>query len=253
MANLTTNPAWGGVPQLEMTTPAVGGPGGAANTQAQALANRTEQLAAPQPSTVTGTAYTLVLADAQSKFLRTTSASDVVVTVPADADVAFPVGAMVVMRQAGSGKLTVVGAGGATVTPTSGMLAAARCNGSVIVLRKTAANTWDLMGDLRPAVVVVTWASTISIDLSAGSAFRCTLAGNTTVNITGGVDGQKALIDLVQDATGSRLVTLGSGFAFSADITAYVASTAANKTDVLGVVYNSTAAKYRVLAVAKGF
>lgn len=42
MANLTPNPAWNPVPQLETTTPATGGPGGVMNAQAQALLDRTE-------------------------------------------------------------------------------------------------------------------------------------------------------------------------------------------------------------------
>lgn len=44
MANLTPAPAWSEVPQIEKGTPAIGGPGGAANMQAQALLNRTEIL-----------------------------------------------------------------------------------------------------------------------------------------------------------------------------------------------------------------
>lgn len=45
MANLTPTPVWDQVPQLEEATIARAGPGGPMNTQAQALANRTEFLA----------------------------------------------------------------------------------------------------------------------------------------------------------------------------------------------------------------
>ena len=45
MANLTESPVYeSGVPQLETTTQARGGPGGVMNAQAQALANRTKFL-----------------------------------------------------------------------------------------------------------------------------------------------------------------------------------------------------------------
>lgn len=44
MANLTPTPGWDDVPQLETTTPVLGGPGGVANAQAQALLNRFEAL-----------------------------------------------------------------------------------------------------------------------------------------------------------------------------------------------------------------
>ena len=44
MANLTPTPGWDDVVQLETTTPALAGPGGIMNSQAQALLNRTEDL-----------------------------------------------------------------------------------------------------------------------------------------------------------------------------------------------------------------
>jgi hypothetical protein len=44
MTNLTAVAAWDDVPQLETTTPALGGPGGPMNLQAQALLNRTQRL-----------------------------------------------------------------------------------------------------------------------------------------------------------------------------------------------------------------
>jgi hypothetical protein len=73
------------------------------------------------------------------------------------------------------------------------------------------------------------------------------------VNITGGSDGQKCQIELLQDSTGSRIVTLGTGFAFGTDITSYTATTTASKTDYLGVVYDNASAKYRILAISKGY
>jgi hypothetical protein len=45
MTNLNPTPGWDDVPQLEITTPAIGGPGGPMNLQAQALLNRTEAIA----------------------------------------------------------------------------------------------------------------------------------------------------------------------------------------------------------------
>lgn len=44
MSNLTPTPGWDDVPQLDITTQALGGPGGPMNLQAQALINRTEVL-----------------------------------------------------------------------------------------------------------------------------------------------------------------------------------------------------------------
>lgn len=41
MTNITETPSWGDVPQLSRTDKVEGGRGGAANSQAQQLANRT--------------------------------------------------------------------------------------------------------------------------------------------------------------------------------------------------------------------
>lgn len=45
MTNLTPNPGWSAVPEIETNTALLGGPGGPLNTQAQALLNRTEAIA----------------------------------------------------------------------------------------------------------------------------------------------------------------------------------------------------------------
>ena len=106
-------------------------------------------------------------------------------------------------------------------------------------------------------IVNISWASTITIDLSAAPGnnglHRCTLGGATTVNISGGIDGQKAIIELKQDGTGSRTVSLSASFGFGTDITSYTATTTAGSTDLIGVIYNATAGKYRVIALAKGY
>jgi len=102
----------------------------------------------------------------------------------------------------------------------------------------------------------VSWAATILIDLEKrpdNAIFRITLGGATTVNIRGARDGQKVTLEFTQDATGSRVVTLSSDFAFGTDITSFTASTTAGVTDHVGVVFTSAAAKYRVLAVSKGY
>jgi hypothetical protein len=57
MTNLTPTPGWDPVPQLETNTKVLGGPGGPANAQAQALLDRTEVIAqgtAPAVGTLTG-------------------------------------------------------------------------------------------------------------------------------------------------------------------------------------------------------
>jgi hypothetical protein len=105
----------------------------------------------------------------------------------------------------------------------------------------------------RPPVAL-TDASTIATNASLGTHFRVTLGGNRTLgNPTNPTDGQKIVWELIQDATGSRTLTLDTNFALGADITAVTLSTAVNKRDFLGAVYNSTAGKWYVIAFVKGY
>jgi hypothetical protein len=102
--------------------------------------------------------------------------------------------------------------------------------------------------------VALTDATTIATDASLGNHFRVTLAGNRTLgNPTNPADGQRCIWELIQDATGSRTITLGTKFALGTSIAAVVLTTTASKRDFLGAVYNSTADKWFVTAFAKGF
>lgn len=59
----------------------------------------------------------------------------------------------------------------------------------------------------------ITFASTITPNIANGKNQRCTLTGNVTVNFpTGATDGGELRLVLMQDATGGRSVTLGTGW-----------------------------------------
>lgn len=104
------------------------------------------------------------------------------------------------------------------------------------------------------APVTLTDAATIAVDASLGNHFRVTLAGNRTLGApTNPTNGQKILIEVKQDATGSRTLAYNAIYRFGTDVTSPTLTTTASKTDFLGFVYNSTAAKWDCLAVAKGF
>jgi len=107
---------------------------------------------------------------------------------------------------------------------------------------------------LLPAPVALTDAATIATDASLGSHFRVTLGGNRTLgNPTNLADGQKLLWELIQDATGSRTITLGSNFALGTDLPAITLTTTASKRDFLGGIYNATAGKIFVTSLMRGF
>jgi len=100
----------------------------------------------------------------------------------------------------------------------------------------------------------LTDAATIATDAATGNYFRVTLGGNRTLgNPTNTSDGQRVIWELIQDGTGNRTITLDTKFALGTDITAVTLSTAANKRDFIGAIYNSTADKWYVIAFVKGY
>jgi hypothetical protein len=106
-------------------------------------------------------------------------------------------------------------------------------------------------------IATLTDGATISLDASLGNHFRVTLGGNRTLAApTNPTDGQRIMIEVIQDGTGGRtlaLTTGTNGFAFGTDITGITLSTAIGARDFIGAVYNSTAQRWYVIAFVKGY
>lgn len=133
---------------------------------------------------------------------------------------------------------------------------------NVVYWRKADNSAWVSVGYVTsgglfvatPPAVALTDAATIATDASLGNTFAVTLAGNRTLgNPTNPVHGQKVIWRLKQDATGGRTITLDTAFRFGTDVTGITLSTAANKVDYMGAVYDSTDAKWDVIAFVKGY
>lgn len=94
----------------------------------------------------------------------------------------------------------------------------------------------------RPvASVALTDSSTVATDASLGGVFTLTTTQNFTLsNPTNAYSGQKMVWKITQDATGSRIITLGNAFKVSSEISAVVLSTAANSVDWIGAIYDGT-------------
>jgi hypothetical protein len=102
--------------------------------------------------------------------------------------------------------------------------------------------------------VTLTDAATIATNASLANHFRVTLGGNRMLgNPTNPTDGQKVVWELIQDATGSRTITLDTNFALGADISSVTLTTVASKRDFLGAVYNAGTGKWYVIAFTKGY
>jgi outer membrane protein assembly factor BamB len=93
-----------------------------------------------------GVTYQFALSDI-AKMVTFNNALPVLVTVPDDITVPFPVGTQIDCSQAGVGKVTFVGAVGVTIHSKGGNLSiAAQWVGATLI--KTATDTWILFGDL---------------------------------------------------------------------------------------------------------
>ena len=98
-------------------------------------------------TTLSTTAYTLVLADA-GKLIEMNSGSALTVTVPPNSSVAFPVGTVIEVSRIGAGSVSLVAGVGVTLRIPTGSTLALRAQYSTAGLRKRAENEWVVSGDL---------------------------------------------------------------------------------------------------------
>lgn len=116
-----------------------------ARTRAAYLGDFSTHLSVIEPKMQSGTAYTLVADDAGGS-LQTSSATAVVVTVPPDSAVPFPVGTALELLQYGTGQITVTAGGGVTLRTAASLTS--RAQYSQVSLRKIATDEWVVSGDL---------------------------------------------------------------------------------------------------------
>lgn len=106
------------------------------------------------------------------------------------------------------------------------------------------------LAGITSRAVTLTDGATITIDAARGSYHRVTLAGNRTMAapINPG-DGQRMIVEVIQDATGSRTLTWNAVFTFGT-ITNALTTTPA-KRDIFEFVYNAAAVKWYVVNASK--
>jgi len=93
----------------------------------------------------TGTSYTLALTDIGAIVTMSNAAANTL-GVPANATVAFDVGAVICVQQIGAGTTTIDGAVGVTINGVSGGNGAISQRWAAVTLTKTATNTWIMAG-----------------------------------------------------------------------------------------------------------
>ncbi len=109
-------------------------------------------------------------------------------------------------------------------------------------------------GYVTPAVITLSFASSIALNAALGNDFRLTLTASTgtLANPTNPVDGQTIKVQVTQGTGGSFTLAFGSAYDFGT-AGAPTLSTAATKVDILGFVYNAALTKWCYLGVGLGF
>lgn len=106
-------------------------------------------LADPFSAVITEADATLTLSvDEAWAYVRCTNAGGCAVTVPTNAAVPIAIGTEFRFWQAGSGAIEFTGSGGVTLNLPDGASAESLAQGSVVMLKKIATDTWDVTGDL---------------------------------------------------------------------------------------------------------
>lgn len=82
-------------------------------------------------------------------YVRVNSASAVNVTVPANADVDFPIGTQITVVAVGTGAVTIALGSGVTVLTSETQVL--RKQGSAVTLTKVGTDAWELAGDVELA------------------------------------------------------------------------------------------------------
>jgi hypothetical protein len=111
----------------------------------------------------------------------------------------------------------------------------------------------DFTGFVAPAVVTLTYGTSVAVNAAAGNDFRLTLTGSTATiaNPTSPEDGQTIKFWIAQDATGSRTLSWASQFNFGG-ASAPTLSTTASAVDLVGFTYNAAEALWRFIGGTVG-
>jgi len=124
---------------------------GTTDTQTLSAKTLTNPVITQTINAQTGTTYTFVLTD-EGKYVTASNASAQTYSIPTDATTNFNVGDSIDIIQIGAGQVTISAAtsGTTTVYSTGGTAASPklRVQYSAATLKKIAANTWHVIGDL---------------------------------------------------------------------------------------------------------
>lgn len=198
-------------------------------------------------NTQSGTTYSLVATD-KGKEVRTTNAAAKTVTI--DPTATLGTDFIGVVANLGAGALTLAPGSGVTLRKNIWKIGQYKR----VIITAIGTDEYLIDADEPDPITTLTDGANIATDCALGPRFRVTLGGNRTLdNPTNPQDGFQYVWEFLQDATGSRTITLDTKFAFGTDITALTLTTTASKRDFVTAIYNLTADKFYIVGVSKGY
>lgn len=158
------------------------------------------------------------------------------VTVTTDATTRYEVGQKVRFKQGAGYKYFIITSVSATSISITGGSEYTLTNAAITDLY---ISNWisplDWPMTMQSILLTLTDAASIDLDLNASKSFQITLGGNRTLTISNAKKGDRFILRLVQDGTGSRLIsTWFSTISWSGGGNEPILSTAAGDIDVFG-------------------
>ena len=136
----------------------------------------------------TGSNYTLVLTDADTKSILMRSLAAQTVTVPPVSSVAFPEGTMIILTQDTTGGLSVVAGSDVSIESSAGNLVSPGQDSPMVLEKKTASNSWILRNGTPPTTgAALTKVDDTNVTLTLGGTPSTALlqASSLTLGWTG--------------------------------------------------------------------
>lgn len=198
--------------------------GNIAATTAQAAINELDAEKANEQVThniQTGSNYTLVLTDADTKSILMRALAAQTLTIPPVSSVAFPEGTMIILTQDSTGGLSVVAGSGVVIESSAGNLVSPGQDSPMVLEKKNASNSWFLRNG-TPAITgaALTKVDDTNVTLTLGGTPSAALLAASSLTL--GWTGDLAYSRLTQ---GSALSVLGVTGNATADVASIAAAT----------------------------
>jgi hypothetical protein len=142
--------------------------------------------------------------------------------------------------------------------PTTGHVPTVQANGTLAYAAGSGGgggtNSAPIALSFSDTNVAVSCTTPLGCVTNAPLHYRLTMTTNALVqNPSGMGDGQRIVIEFIQDATGSRLAFFDTDFAFGTDITGITLTTTASKRDFATFVYHATTDKWYAVGFTRGY